>query len=89
MWRYRKACVALTALAVFLVSATCTSAGCLIVPDAPPVAGQASSSCCAHHPEKPAVPSDGRRCPLCEGSNLIAKMVVKNSATTMATTQIA
>jgi hypothetical protein len=80
--RSRKACVAITALAVVLVSATCTSAGCLIVGDAQPVAAHVASCCQREHqdgPPKPAVPSDGRRCPICDGSNLIAKMVVKSA----------
>jgi hypothetical protein len=67
----RQALAWLTIVAVLFVSATCTSAGCLLrISESPQ--GAAAPDCC--HPESHSrqTPSGGERCPLCRQSNLIA-----------------
>jgi hypothetical protein len=88
----RTTCVILTALAVLLVSATCTTAGCVFpaLPDISPVT--AERACCAHHhlahssPNSPTQPKPGEPCPLCRTTLLVGKSVDPNQHAPVALT---
>jgi hypothetical protein len=63
---------------ILLVSATCTSAGCLLQDH---LQGKSHPGvCCRCHPDSRATPIGGKHCPLCEGAGAIAKNVERNSA---------
>jgi hypothetical protein len=68
-----------TAIAVLLVSATCTSAGCLLQFDlAREAGGNQPPPCCLAHANHAGDPSPGHHdghCPLCRNSVLIGKAV--------------
>lgn len=80
-----KVCLLAVALAVLLVSVTCSSAGCLLQSELPAGAGHQRHSCCegygtgtiaVHHK----TPADGDgRCPMCHTSVLIGKSVEKSA----------
>ncbi|HEY2585177.1 MAG TPA: hypothetical protein VGI81_05375 [Tepidisphaeraceae bacterium] len=81
----RSSCAVLAAVAVLLVSATCTPAGCVLpIPTADsPVA--AEPACCASHhhpayasPNCPTQPKGSDPCPLCRTTLLVGKSVDAN-----------
>jgi hypothetical protein len=74
----RKLCSLAAALAVLVVSVTCSSAGCLL-PLVSSQQQQPGRSCCRHeqHDQAPSNPTD--RCPLCQNSILINNSVEKSS----------
>jgi hypothetical protein len=83
----RPICSLLTALAVFLVSATCSSAGCLLQLGSERPAA-AHKSCCAA-PQRSLtgqnrLPDGRERCPLCQNPLLIGKTVEKSRAPNLA-----
>jgi hypothetical protein len=80
----RRICATFTALAVLIVSATCSAAGCMLI--APATAAQHASvahSCCQNSttPDRSGQsPHEGQgRCPLCQNSILINKAIEKSS----------
>ena len=86
-WGLRPICSLLTALAVFLVSATCSSAGCLLQlgSERPAVTHK---SCCAAPQRSPTgqnrLPDGRERCPLCQNPVLIGKTVEKSKVPALA-----
>src|SRR5690348_1546114 len=81
---FRRACAALMALAILLVSATCTSAGCLLQADSSPVQTSllAASCCPAHAPageQKPGHTGGDGRCPLCHGPVFVGKTAERHA----------
>lgn len=83
----RQVCAVVLAAAVLLVSATCTSAGCLLPMGPPKTQTPEAHACC--HREKPAPPAqapakDG--CPLCQGSVLMVKGVEKSGGSDLSPT---
>jgi hypothetical protein len=83
--RVRQVLFCLTAFAVFVVGATCTSAGCLLMPVmAPSSATGAEKSCCAmhRHSQSPGAPSPEQSpgtCPACNQTLFSGDSLVKAS----------
>src|SRR5437016_3381840 len=76
---FRSACSLLSALAVLVVSATCSSAGCVLQlgAAASPAAPEASCCAAAHQQQHDSHQAPQRRdtCPLCQNPFLIGKTV--------------
>jgi hypothetical protein len=76
----RLLCVTITALAVLIVSATCSAAGCMLMKPATVQSSMAAHACCHARAGSSKSHSDGNsQCPLCQNSVLINKTVEKNA----------
>jgi hypothetical protein len=88
----RFTCAILTAIAVLLVSATCTAAGCVLPGSSAASPAAAEPPCCAkHHPARatpncPTQPKGSEPCPLCRTTLLVGKSVDSNPHTPAALT---
>ena len=86
---FRSTCAILTAFAVLVVSATCTSAGCVLPTPHVDAPGASVPACCASHhalPDRPTQPKDDEPCPLCRTILLIGKAIDSNPHTPAALT---
>jgi hypothetical protein len=78
---FRSTCALLTAFAVLVVSATCTTAGCVLPTPHVDAPTTALPECCSSHhalPDRPTQPKDDEPCPLCRTILLIGKVIDYN-----------